>query len=138
MINLARQVDRDNPKVDSEVQEIVRKELTEAGIEVVDFPVFINSCGEVPTSIVGSFAGWIFKRLWYYYSASGPGIPSDIAEEFNNKWGKIVRVGGMAGGISPLRYYEGFAVGDYHIDTQEGLNAFVELLKTIHKPREKT
>lgn len=133
--NLARGFDA-KPEDHPDVDESIRKELTEAGIEISDLPN-INK-GEVPTSVFcGHAHRWIFQRAWYYYIAKGDGIPPDVAEEFHKTWGTQVRVNGHCGCPSPLESSEGFAVSSYHIDTQEGLNAFVKLLSTIHKPREK-
>jgi hypothetical protein len=80
---------------------------------------------------------WEFRRLWTYWAAKGPGIPPDLAQGFHQTWGKQVRVAGHCGCPSPLEWCEGFAVGSYHIDTQDGLNAFVALLKSIHRPQPK-
>lgn len=131
--NLARG-HKAKPEDYPEVDETVRKELAEAGIEVSDYRNFEQ--GEVPTSFYsGNAHRWQFRRAWYYYVAKGDGIPAYKAEEFHKKWGTQVRVAGHCGCPSPLEWYEGFAVDCYHIDTQEGLNAFVALLATIHKPR---
>lgn len=92
---------------------------------------------EVPTSIKGFWHHWKFERAWYYWRASGAGIPPDIAEEFHKTWGRQVRVGGDCTCPSPLEYCEGFAVDSYHIDTQEGLNAFMALLNKIYRPRKR-
>lgn len=132
MINLARRIDRDNPQVDTEVNETVRAELTAAGIEIEEHDFLIRMCGEVPTKIIGSLAGWSFRRAWRYWVAEGPGVPPEEAEQFHRIWGQQVRVAGHAGCPSPLAYYHGFAVGSYHIDTQEGLNAFADLLRSIY------
>jgi hypothetical protein len=137
MINLAREMDKKNPKVDPLVQEIVRRELTEAGIKVNEMDLFLKSCGEVPTSIIGTQCMWNFQRAWYYWVAKGPGIPVDRVEEFDKQWGKEVRANGDCGCRGPLFWNEGFSTGSYHIDSQEGLNAFVKMLKEIHIPRRK-
>lgn len=137
MINLARRYDRDHPVADPEIQEIVRQELTQADCHYTEQDVLLHCCGEVPTSILGLQSKWSFQRAWAYWVAKGPGIPSEIAEEFHKTWGQQVRVDGHCGCPSPLEWFEGFGVDSYHIDTQEGLNAFVALLKTIHKPRTK-
>ena len=91
---------------------------------------------EVPSSITTFAYHWKFGRNWYYWVAEGPGVPPVIAEEFHQKWGTQVRVGGDCGCPSPIESYHGFAVGSYHIDTAEGLKAFVELLASIYIPRE--
>jgi len=137
MQNLARHIDRDNPQVDPEVQAAVRAELEAAGCAYEDHDFLLRQCGEVPTSIIGVQSRWSFRRAWYYWVAEGPGIPPDIAEKFHQTWGGEVRTAGFAGGISPLKWCEGFAVDSYHIDSQDGLNAFVALLKSIHRPQPK-
>lgn len=129
-----------------EVDAAVRAELIEAGIldpDNIDHGNYMeNECTrkagngcykEVPCSIFAAKHGWVFERRWYYYAAKGPGIPPDKAEEFHETWGTQVRVEGHCGCPSPLEYCHGFAVGIYHIDTQEGLNAFVKLLASIYR-----
>jgi|GEM_PF-3054838 len=125
--NLARKRGsvEENPDVNIQIE----KELTEAGIEIHRFR--IRATGEVPTDLSAISHGWKFERRWYYYAAEGPGIPPNMAEEFHQKWGTQVRVEGHCGCPSPIEYCHGFAVGSYHIDTQEGLNAFVALLASI-------
>lgn len=133
--NLARGHDA-RPEDFPEVDETVRRELAEAGIHVTEYRN-INQ-GEVPTSFYGGTAHrWLFRRAWYYYVAKGDGIPAEIAEVFHQTWGSQVRVNGHCGCPSPLEQNEGFAIDSYHIDTQEGLNAFVKLLSAIHKPRKR-
>ncbi len=105
------------------------KELKDAGITTHSMPFDLGM--EVPTKIMGVCESWRFRRAWYYWVADGPGIPPQRAEEFHKKWGQEVRVSGHCGCPSPLEYYKGFAVGSYHIDTQEGLKAFANLLKSI-------
>lgn len=111
--------------------ETARKELEEAGLEVFDMGFASTTGNECKLSVMGHLGPWTFKRAWYYWCASGPGISLEHAEPFNEKWGTEVRVGGHAGGSDPRDHYKGFAVTDYHIDSQEGLNAFAELLKEI-------
>lgn len=155
--NLARYTDGqhmvDLLDVFKEVDDQVRAELMEAGIlnsdgkgdsgnyMEADWIRRISGtdqrCKEVPCQIFAAKHRWVFERRWYYYNAEGPGIPPDIAEEFHKTWGTQVRVEGHCGCPSPLEYCEGFAVSHYHIDTQEGLNAFVKLLASIHKPKPK-
>lgn len=137
MINLARRFDREHLVADPEVQETVRAELTEAGINICDMDFFLDSCGEVPTSIIGIQCRWQFQRAWYYWVAKGPGIPVEKAEEFDKQWGKVVRADGDCGCRGPLFWNEGFGTDSYHIHSQEGLNAFVKLLKEIHIPRKR-
>ena len=141
--NLARHIDafsqEDAEKVFSEVDAIVRAELEQAGATDSNCLNlnFRSLAGEVPTKYIGFAHGWKFQRAWYYYVASGPGIPPNQAEEFHQKWGTQVRVEGHCGCPSPIEYCHGFAVGSYHIDTQEGLNAFVKLLAEIDTRKRK-
>ena len=108
-------------------------ELQQAGIDA-EGPFDFLRVGEVPFGYAGFSYMWSFRRAWYYWVAEGAGIPAEVAEEFHKGWGTQVRVNGDCTCPSPLQSNEGFAIGLYHIDTQEGLNAFVELLKSIHKP----
>lgn len=155
--NLARHIPEDatperRKAIFDEVDTTIRGELIAAGILNLDGTgdprnymedEFIRLVGghqhtykEVPCAIFASKFRWKFERRWYYYAATGPGIPPEKAEEFHKTWGKQVRVDGHCGCPSPLEWEHGFAVGSYHIDTQEGLNAFVELLRSIYIPNE--
>jgi hypothetical protein len=149
--NLARRTSDDEPAernaIFKTVDDAVTQELIEAGIVgpdgVGDYGNYMrdewqrkanNGCyKEVPSSIFAAKYGWTFDRQWYYYAAAGPGIPPDRAEEFHKDWGTHVRVEGHCGCPSPLEWCHGFAVSSYHIDTQEGLNAFVKLLASIYR-----
>lgn len=109
-----------------------KKELEEAGIEIFVQPEFFANNNECKLRTVGTLGPWLFTRRWYYWAAEGPGINIEQAVEFNNRCGKIVRAGGDSGGIEDLyQRYDGFAVGTYHIDTQDGLNEFARLLRNI-------
>lgn len=121
------------------VDQQVLTELTKAKITVVGPHEWLRTRNntEVPTSYLGQLCKWSFERSWYYWRAKGPGIPSEVAEGFHKTWGQEVRVDGHCGCPSPAEMFEGFAVGVYHIDTQEGLTAFAELLRSIHKPFKK-
>lgn len=112
-------------------------ELIVAGINRVGPHNWLRYRGEVPFAYIGELCKWSFERYWYYWVAKGPGIPPDIAEEFHKTWGQQVRVDGHCGCPSPLEWCEGFAVGCYHIDNLDGLTAFAELLRSIHKPWKK-
>ncbi len=126
-----------------EVDSVVRRELERTGLPyaklgqanegAIDMGDSFRE-GEVPTSIKGFWHHWKFERAWYYYRAEGAGIPPDAAEQFHNVWGQQVRVSGHCMCPSPLEWFEGFADSRYHIDTQEGLTAFVRLLDSIYKP----
>lgn len=104
-------------------------ELEAAGIEVLRIP--IRSNGEVKTNVLGGLNSWSFRRAWYYWVAEGPGIPPDIAEELHAEHGKAVRVDGHCGCPSPTEWFKGFAVGRYHVDTQDGLNALAAVIRRI-------
>lgn len=118
----------------AEVDQQVKAELIEAGIKANGPHEFLRKRGEVPTAYLGELCRWGFARSWHYWVATGPGIPTDKVEEFHSLWGRQCRVDGHCGCPSPLEWFEGFAVGHYHIDTQEGLNAFAALLRSIHRP----
>jgi len=105
-------------------------ELMGAGIKIYKIEL-LRDRGEVKTSISGSLLDWSFERAWYYWVAKGPGIPPKEADELNTKFGKEVRVDGHCGCPSPSEWFKGFAVGHYHIDTQEGLNALANTIRKI-------
>lgn len=142
--NVATRLERATPEQLSALDEIIRAELMSAGIigpdgkgdpgNYFEAEFMRKQGGEVPTAIFAAKYRWSFKRLWYYYSATGPGIPPLLAEEFHKTWGRQVRVDGHCGCPSPLEWERGFAVGKYHIDTPEGLAAFVKLLASIYVP----
>lgn len=144
MINLARrkpQVETTIELIDwtcvcEEVDAIALAELQQAGIKASGPHEWLRTKGEVPFAYVGDLGKWGFQRFWAYWVAEGPGVPPDKAEEFHKAWGQQVRVEGHCGCPSPLEWNRGFAVGSYHIDTQEGLNAFAELLRSIYIPTE--
>ena len=136
--NLARsKAALDDLSIHEQVDRQVIDELTAAGIKAEGLEPLRGSLGtrEVPTKQFGSLCGWGFQRAWYYWIAEGPGIPPDLAEYFHRQWGRDVRVAGHCGCPSPLEWHHGFAVGMYHIDTQDGLNAFAELLRSICRKR---
>ncbi len=118
-----------SPSVVQDVTDTCTSELQAAGINVSRWP---SVSGEVPSLVVGALSGWFFKRLWYYWSAEGPGIPPEIAERLHATHGKEVRVEGHCGCPSPLEWRKGFAIGSYHVDTQEGLNALADALRSIY------
>jgi hypothetical protein len=144
--NLARRIDTTSigwpdtsQPVFGEVDDQCAKELAQAEIENITanhawadhLRYHHNLPKEVPTKVIGGLCGWKFERAWYYWVATGPGIPADKAEEFHAQWGKSCRVNGDCGCPSPLEVFHGFGVGCYHIDTQEGLVAFAQLLRSI-------
>jgi len=86
---------------------------------------------EVKTIIIGGFGKWTFKRAWHYWVAKGPGIPPEYANKLHEKHGKVVRVDGHCGHPSPKEWFKGFAVGHYHVDTQEGLCALADTIRAI-------
>ena len=110
----------------------IAAELEAAGIKVVKMPECFRDQHEVHTNIIGELGGWGFTRAWYYWIASGPGIPPDIAMKLHEKHGQEVRVDGHCGCPSPLEWHHGFAVGCYHVDSQEGLNALAEVIRSIY------
>jgi len=129
--NLARG-HKAEPEDHPDVDEQIKKEATEAGLIVTDY---FSREGEVPTKLFVHGYRWSFERAWYYWRAKGLGIPPEFAVPFDKVWGKQVRVDGDCACRGAEFWGEGFAIGSYHIDTQEGLNAFVQLLASIHKSR---
>lgn len=123
-------VNDDEKKV---VDEAVVAELKEAVIPVIGPYEFLRDNKEVPAAYMGELAMWGFRRAWYYWVAEGPGVPPDFAEELHKTHGTQCRVNGNCTAPAPLAANHGFAVGLYHIDTQEGLNTFAAMLKKIYR-----
>ena len=109
----------------------IQAELEQAGIKVYREAWLKDRDREVKTSVIGTLHGWTFDRAWYYWVAEGPGIPPTYANKLHKKHGKEVRVDGHCGCPSPFQWNKGFAVGFYHVDTQEGLNALAETIRTV-------
>lgn len=126
---------------------ILTEELHAAGIQTCEEAeghfsdsmkaFFRKSSGEVKTSVFGILHGWQFKRNWYYWVCTGPGIPVEEAEELNNRLGEVVRVDGFAGGLDPREHFKGLACGAYHVDTPEGLKALADVIKGLVEKSEK-
>ena len=115
----------------SDKDDEIQAELQQAGIEVHREDWIKRREREVQTAVLGTLHGWIFERAWYYWAAKGPGIPPSYANELHEKHGKEVRVAGHCECPSPLEWYKGFAVGDYHVDSQDGLNALAETIRRV-------
>lgn len=131
--NLARSdEEHKDEKVVKAVSDQCRLELQAAGIPDHDLN-FIPNHTEVPSTVVGGIKAWGFRRAWYYWCASGPGIPPDIATALHKRHGTKVRVNGNAGCPSPLEDNHGFAVGSYHVDNLEGLKALADTIKEIYR-----
>ena len=97
-----------------------------------------RSNSEVPYHIIGNLGDgqFIFKRAWYYWIVRG-NVPLKIAKKlYEDPIGKEdVRVNGNCGCPPPKgrSVNKGKGIGKvittYHIDSQEGLNLFVRVLK---------
>ena len=110
----------------------VEAELVAAGIKVERLPeVFREQMGEVKTIIVGWLHGWRFERSWRCWIAEGPGIPPIYAEDLHRSHGKEVRVDGNFTCPSPRKWMHGFAVGLYHVDSQDGLNDLAQTIRRV-------
>ena len=125
----------------ADTDEILRTELKAAGIPTFQEsegqpPEYLSeilrrNSGEVKTSVSGILHGWQFKRAWYYWACEGPGIEVSAADMLHAGFGKEVRVAGNCGCPSPREWFKGLAVGHYHVDTQEGLKALADTIKSL-------
>jgi hypothetical protein len=121
-----------------DVDDEIARELELAGIKVIKLPEFMrNKHPEMRTVTIGELYRWEFHRAWYYWVAEGPGIPCDVATELHEKFGTVVRVDGHCCCPSPLEWLKGFAVGYYHVDTQEGLCALADTIRKVYKDSNK-
>lgn len=131
--NLARRGDPPQEEID-EVTEICKAELLAAGINPYIISMFPGGRGEVPTNAIGTLTMWGFQRRWYYWSASGPGLPIEVSERLHASHGTVVRVDGHCGCPSPREWFKGFGVGSYHIDSPEGLKALADAILSVYDP----
>lgn len=116
----------------AEVTAITDAELIAAGIEVSEIRFPVSMSGEVPTQTLGSLSMWSFQRAWYYWRASGPGLPVEVAEKLHATHGREVRVDGHCMCPSPRDWYKGFGVGSYHVDSPAGLKALADAILSIY------
>lgn len=131
--NLARAEPFDEETLEA-VTSICAAELDAAGINVHIFGSMLGR-GEVPTKAIGHLSMWKFERAWYYWRASGPGIPPEFADRLHATHGTQVRVAGHCACPSPREWYKGFGVGDYHVDTPAGLKALADTLLAVYDAR---
>lgn len=125
----------------ADTDDILRAELKAAGIPTLQEsegkpPEYLadflrRSSGEVKTSVMGVLHGWQFKRNWYYWIAEGPGIEWAAAEALHATHGRAVRVNGHCGCPSPTEQYKGLAVGNYHVDSPDGLKALADTINGL-------
>lgn len=141
-----------------ECNPIILKELEEAGIPTIEiemkedqYEVPFNYIGVLgmkektrisynkynikfePKNFLVDHASFIFRRFWYYWVVTGY-VPLNVAEEIYAT-GLPIRAGGDCTNPEPSKETLSFkicghqVVNVYHIDSQEGLNKFVEILK---------
>ena len=125
--------DSDKGRVREYTNQILVTELNAAGIRATLLPGD-KSNSEVPGYVIGTLAFWSFERLWYYWSAKGPGLPVEVAERLHASHGSEVRVAGHCGCPSPRDWYKGFGVPDYHVDTPDGLLALADAIRSVYDP----
>ncbi len=125
----------------ADTDSLLRAELAAAGIPTLqeaegkgqeylaDF--LRRHSGEVKTSVVGSLHGWEFKRAWYYWVCSGPGIELVAAERLQESHGKTVRASGDCACRGPRFWFKGLACDSYHVDDAEGLKALADTIKGL-------
>lgn len=107
-----------------QVQDSIKSELEKAGVEVR--PLATVSKGEVPAMYYGQYEGFKFTRGWRYWCVDG-NVPMELAEKiYTDPIGnKVIRTEGYAGNADPKKFEK---ITGYHIDTQEGLNRFIDLV----------
>lgn len=109
------------------------EELEEAGVEFASYES-LRHTSEVESSIIGSFDGFTFRRAWSYWvvSSNKTLLRFQYADILHEKFGNEVRVDGHCACPSPREWlWEPYwlGVGNYHVDTQRGLNALVASIK---------
>lgn len=114
-----------------DIDDICAFELEQAGITVLRIECLRNDHPEVHTAVRGELPYWGFHRNWYYWVARGAAIPPDYAERLHARHGKVCRVNGHCGCPSPFEDAKGFGIGLYHVDTQEGLCALADTIRSV-------
>lgn len=125
----------------ADTDDILRAELKAAGIQTVQeadgkgpeymADLFRRTSGEVKTSVIGVLHGWEFRRAWYYWMCSGPGIEIAAAERLQEQHGKSVRASGDCACRGPRFWFKGLACGSYHVDDADGLKALADTIKSL-------
>ncbi|MBU0649686.1 hypothetical protein KJ605_01930 [Patescibacteria group bacterium] len=108
--------------------EIIKKELTTAGIRLVhhDQPL----PGDVRCRTSGKIGDIEFRRAWNHWYGEGPVIITAAMEIYSTPIGKRdVWAGGYDSCLPPYLCATGGFVWKYKIRSQEGLNWFVDVLK---------
>lgn len=119
--NLARR------EYEPEASDKVEKELIEAGIPVLTLSNYMN--GEVKTYYIGILNGFVFERMWRYWSVKG-NMPLLNAEYLYKNYKDFdIRVAGHAGNPSPKEWSKDNFVDLYHVDTKEGLKILADTIK---------
>jgi len=105
----------------------VIQELNAAGITPVRG---VRHTGEVAASVTGKLGKFVFTRRWYFWAVEGK-VPLSVALEMyaNQAMERYIRADGFSSGVDPQERAVCGQITVYHIDTQEGLNFFVETLK---------
>lgn len=111
------------------LDDTLASELKAAGIPVERLSEILRTKGEVSTITMGFLGKWKFERCWYYWRASGPGLPPLYADALHVLYGQEARVAGHCGCPSPFEWYCGFGVDLYHVDTPAALAALATALK---------
>lgn len=119
---------------DKQCDQTIREELEAAAIPAKGVD---PQRSEVPYTVIGNLEPWELKRAWYYWMASAPkgqGLSKEVAEAMNTIFRETVRVAGFAGGTDVKDWLsQQGTIDSYHIDTQEGLNAFAAVVKTVRE-----
>lgn len=116
----------------------VKREIEQAGLEPNQFS--FSTGGEVDSHYRPSFQGWRFTRAWYYWVAHTDSTPLlfKYADELHETHGNVVRVDGHCLCPAPKEWFKQpwhIGVNHYHIDSQEGLNYFIKMVKRQTKER---
>lgn len=107
----------------------IEVELEGAGINRVKDSEVYSSHGRVSTHVSGELGGWKFSRDQRYWVAKGPAIPRKDAVSLYESHGGDVRVDGVGPAGRATKPWGD--VSEYHVDSQEGLNALASTIKRV-------
>lgn len=124
-------IDYFNDQIDK-INKQIQTELETAGINVIPVTSHYNS--EVPYKCIGIDGANEFIRAWRYFIVRG-NFTKELAQRiYDDSIGrKDIRTNGYAGNADPNDFDK---IDCYHIDSQQGLNRFIELHSACFAERE--
>ena len=109
-------------------EEIVEKELREAGVTIKTYKTMV-ALGFLSVDTYGRVNSWLFNRQEDYWLCRGPGLCFQKVLALCEKYPNEIKIGYDQENHAPLTYSQGFAANVFIIYTQEALNALAETIR---------